>query len=133
MPEIPLAGFVLEALGAMALALMLSSFERKRPRAGIRDWSLGLWLLAAALLASVAVSRVPHSPLRTLLLALAMVLAYWSPALVLLGTWSRWNDREVPAGGDGCYRTRPLGCRHYLCRAADRGLGPDRRAGTAPS
>ena len=96
MPEIPSAGFVLEALGALALALMLSSFERKRPRAGIRDWSLGLWLLAAALLASIAVSRVPHAALRTPLLALAMVLAYWSPALVLLGTWSRWNDREIP-------------------------------------
>jgi signal transduction histidine kinase len=95
-PEIPLAGFVLEALGAVALALILSSFERKRPGAGVRDWALGLWLLAAGLLASLAIRGVPHSPLRTLLLALAMVLAYWSPALVLVGTYCRWNDREVP-------------------------------------
>jgi signal transduction histidine kinase len=95
-PEIPLAGFVLEALGAVALAVMLSSFERKRPCAGVRDWSLGLWLLAAGLLASLAVGGVPPSPLRTLLLALAVVLAYWSPALLLLGTFCRWNDREVP-------------------------------------
>jgi signal transduction histidine kinase len=96
MPEIPLAGFVLEALGAAALALMLSSFGRKHPRVGVGDWALGLWLLAAALLASVAVTRIPHPPLRTHVLAVAVVLAYWSPALVLLGTWARWNDREVP-------------------------------------
>ena len=96
MPEIPVAGFVLEALGAVALALMLGSFQKTRPRVGVRDWSLGLWSLAAALLASLAVSRVDQPPLGTPLLALAVVLAYWSPALVLLGTWSRWNDRERP-------------------------------------
>jgi signal transduction histidine kinase len=96
MPEIPLAGFVLEALGAVALALMLSSFGRKQPRVGVGDWALGLWLLAAALLASVAVTRIPRPLLRTHVLAVAVVLAYWSPALVILGTWARWNDREVP-------------------------------------
>jgi signal transduction histidine kinase len=99
MPEIPIAGFLLEALGAAALALMLSSFERKQPRAGLRDWSLGLRFLAAALLASVAVSRVSRSPrlasLQLPLLALAVVFAYWAPALVLLGTWKRWNGREA--------------------------------------
>jgi hypothetical protein len=95
MPEIPLAGFLFEALGAVALALMLSSLERERPRAGVREWSLGLWCLAAGLLASIAARQVPQPPLHTPLLALAVVLAYWSPALVLLGTWSRWNDREV--------------------------------------
>jgi signal transduction histidine kinase len=61
----------------------------------VREWSLGLWFLAAALLASLAVSRVPE-PLYTPVLALAVVLAYWSPGLVLLGTWSHWNDRESP-------------------------------------
>jgi len=96
MPEIPLAGFLLEALGAVALALMLSSLEGKRPRAGVRDWSLGLWCLAAGLLASAAASRMPGASVRTPVLAVAVVLAYWSPALVLLGTWSRWNDRDVP-------------------------------------
>jgi signal transduction histidine kinase len=96
MPEIPVAGFVLEALGAVALALMLGSFEQRRPRFGVREWSLGLWFLAAGLLTSLGVSRVHGPALRTPLLALAVVLAYWSPALVLLGAWSRWNDRESP-------------------------------------
>jgi signal transduction histidine kinase len=97
MPQIPVAGFLLEALGAVAIALMLSSFQRARPRAGVRDWSLGLWFHAAALLASIAVSRAGGPPLRTAVLALAMVLAYWAPALVLLGTWGRANDREPGA------------------------------------
>jgi signal transduction histidine kinase len=96
MPEIPVTGFVLQALGAVALALMLGSLQGRRPRFGVRDWSLGLWCLAAALLVSLAASRAHGSPLRTPILALAVVLAYWSPALVLLGTWSRWNDRPPP-------------------------------------
>ena len=96
MPEVPIAGFVLEALGAVSLALILSSFQRKRPRAGVRDWALGLWLLAAALLASIAMTRVPVPALRTPVAAVAVVLAYWSPALVLLGTWCRSTDRELP-------------------------------------
>jgi signal transduction histidine kinase len=97
MPAIPVAGFVLEALGAVALALMLSSLQRERSRAGVRDWSLGLWCLAAALLASIAVGELAESsPLKTPVLALAVVLAYWTPALLLLGTWSRWNDRDLP-------------------------------------
>jgi signal transduction histidine kinase len=96
MPEVPIAGFALEALGAASLAMILSSFQRKRPRAGVRDWSLGLWLLAAALLASIAMSRVPVPALRTPVLAVAVVLAYWSPALVLLGTFCRSTDRELP-------------------------------------
>jgi signal transduction histidine kinase len=95
-PEIPVAGFLLEALGAVAVALMLSSFQRTRPRAGVRDWSLGLWFQAAGLVASVAVGTVRAPWLRTAVLAVAMVLAYWSPALVLLGTWCRWHDREYP-------------------------------------
>jgi hypothetical protein len=95
MPEIPVAGFLLQALGAAALALMLTSFERRRPRFGVREWSRGLWFLAAALLASLAVSRVPEPTLRTPMLALAGSRVP-SPGLVLLGTWSRWNDRSVP-------------------------------------
>jgi signal transduction histidine kinase len=95
-PEIPVAGFLLEALGAVAVALMLSSFQRTRPQAGVRDWSLGLWFQAAGLLASVAVDAVRGPWPRTAVLAAAMVLAYWSPALVLLGTWCRWHERERP-------------------------------------
>jgi signal transduction histidine kinase len=97
MPEIPVAGFLLEALGAVALALMLSSIQQARPRAGVRDWSLGLWFQAAGLLASIAVDWVAGPLPRTAVLAVTMVLAYWSPALVLLGTWCRWNDRESPS------------------------------------
>ena len=96
MPGIPVAGFLLEALGAAALALMLSSFQKVRPRPGVRDWTLGLWTEVAALLASIAVSRTLLSPLHLPVLAVAMVLAYWSPALVLLGIWCRLNDRERP-------------------------------------
>jgi len=96
MPEIPVAGFVLEALGAALLALLLSSFGRRRPRAGLRDWALGLWMLAAALVASIAIGRVTAPVPRLPVQALAMVLAYWSPALVLLGTWFRWRDDERP-------------------------------------
>ena len=96
MPEIPVAGFLLEALGAVAIALMLSAFQRARPRAGLRDWSLGLWFRAAALLASIGTNQAAGPPLRTVLVAVAMVLAYWTTALVLLGTWCRSNDRERP-------------------------------------
>jgi signal transduction histidine kinase len=95
-PEIPVAGFLLEALGAVAVALMLSSFQRTRPQAGVRDWSLGLWFQAAGLLASVAVGAARGPWLRTAVLGVAMVLAYWTPALVLLGTWCRWHEREHP-------------------------------------
>jgi signal transduction histidine kinase len=96
MPEIPVAGFVLEALGAVSIALMLSALQSKRPRAGVRDWSLGLWSLAAALLTSVAQSRVSDPDIRTPILAVAVVLAYWTTALILVGTWSRLTDRERP-------------------------------------
>jgi signal transduction histidine kinase len=96
MPEIPITGFVLEALGGGALALMLTSFERRHSRAGVRDWSLGLWCKAVGLLASIAYHRAPGPPLQPLLTALAYVLGYWSSALVLLGTWSRWHDQELP-------------------------------------
>jgi signal transduction histidine kinase len=95
MPEIPVAGFLLEALGAVAIALMLSSFERDRPRPGVREWSLGLWLRAFFLVAAIVIGRVGASALRTVVLAAAMLFAYWSSALILVGTWFRWNDREV--------------------------------------
>jgi signal transduction histidine kinase len=96
MPEIPVAGFVLEASGAALLATLLTSFGRDRPRAGLADWALGLWLLAAALLASIALSRVTAPALRQPVRAVATVLAYWSPALVLLGTWCRWRGEDRP-------------------------------------
>jgi signal transduction histidine kinase len=95
MPEIPVAGFIVEALGASALALMLYFFEREGTRRGIRDWSNGLWSLAAGLVASVAVIYVRSPALRPPLQALAEVPYYWSRALLLLGTWSRWKDREM--------------------------------------
>ena len=97
MPEIPVAGFALEALGAIALALMLTSLDRERHGAGVRHWALGQWALAAGLAASVAVSRAPAGSILQAALRLpAVVLAYWSPALVLLGTWARWNGRLPP-------------------------------------
>jgi signal transduction histidine kinase len=96
MPEIPVAGFLLEAFGAVALALMLSSFQKERPRPGVQEWSLGLWALAAGLAMSIVVSRQPALPLRVPLVAVAYLLAYWSVALVLLGTWARWHDEEPP-------------------------------------
>jgi signal transduction histidine kinase len=95
-PQIPVAGFLLEALGSVTVALMLSSFERAQPRAGVRDWALGQWLRAAALVASIAIGRAGGPPLRTVELGAAMVLAYWATALTLVGTWSRWSDREQP-------------------------------------
>jgi len=97
MPQIPVAGFLLEALGAVAIALMLSSFQRVQPRAGVRDWSLGLWFEAAGQVAAIAVERSSGPVLRPVFLSIAMVLAYWARSLVLLGTWSRANDRE-PGG-----------------------------------
>ncbi len=96
MPPIPVAGFVLEAFGAALLAVILASFQRQRPRAGVPEWSLGMWTLAAALLASIAVDAArPLPSLRRVLFVLAVVLAYWVPALLVAGTWARWNDREV--------------------------------------
>ena len=54
-----------------------------------------MWALAAGLIASIAVgSARPLPPLRWAMLVLAVVLAYWGPALVLTGTWARWNDRD---------------------------------------
>jgi len=95
MPEIPVTGFVIEALGAAALALMLHLFERQHPRAGVREWSLSLWALAAGLLASLAAVHPPHPALHMELVALADVPAYWSRSLLLLGTWARWKNREA--------------------------------------
>jgi signal transduction histidine kinase len=95
MPEIPVTGFVIEAFGASALALMLYFFERGGARRGIRDWSLGLWCLAAGLAASVAALHIRDHALRPVLLALAEVPYYWSRALLLLGTYVRWKDREM--------------------------------------
>ena len=97
MPQIPVAGFLLEALGAVAIALMLSSFQRVQPRAGVRDWSLGLWFEALGQVAAITVERSSGPVLRPVVLSVAMVLAYWARSLVLLGTWSRANDRE-PGG-----------------------------------
>ncbi len=105
MPAIPVAGFVLEACGAAVLALILGWFQRQRPRAGVPEWSFGMWALAAGLLASLAAAQArPLPPLRWAMLVLAVVLAYWGPALVLTGTWARWNDRD-PA----TFRWRLLG------------------------
>jgi len=94
-PKIPVIGFLFQVLGTVALALMLSSFRRKGPRPGVKDWSLGLWFLAASLLAAVAGLQAVGTQLRAPLRALEFVLAYWSFALVLLGTWCRWNRREL--------------------------------------
>ena len=96
MPEIPVAGFVLESLGAALLALLLTSLGRRRPRAGLRDWALGLWALSAALVASIAMTRAREPVMRVPAQVVATVLAYWSPALVLLGTWFRRCDEERP-------------------------------------
>jgi signal transduction histidine kinase len=104
MPAIPVAGFVLEALGAAVLALILRVLQRQIPRAGVPEWSLGLWFQAAGLLASLAVG--PTRPLpaeRWPILVLAVVLAYYGPALVLAGTWARWNERDI-----GPFRPRLL-------------------------
>lgn len=95
MPEIPVTGFVVEALGAAALALMLQFLERQHSRAGVRDWSFALWTLAAALLASVGAVHLRHPEWAPALWALAYVLSYWSRVLLLLGTWGRWKDRDA--------------------------------------
>ena len=96
MPAIPIAGFVLEACGAAVLALILGWFQRRRPRLGVPEWSFGMWALAAGLVASIAVgSARPLTPWRWSVLVVAVVLAYWGPALVLTGTWARWNDRDT--------------------------------------
>jgi signal transduction histidine kinase len=131
MPQIPVAGFLLEAVGAVAVALMLSSFQRGRPRAGVRDWSLGMWLQAAGLLASLSVSEVGRPWLRTAVLAVAVVLAYWSPALVLLGTWCRWHDRE-PRGARRALMAGlgALGLATTLAASLAGPWGPLLRAGT---
>jgi signal transduction histidine kinase len=126
MPAIPVAGFVLEASGAAVLALILRRFQRQIPRVGVPEWSLGLWCQAAALLASLAVG--PTRPLpaeRWPLLALTVVLAYWGPALVLAGTWARWNERDI-----GPFRPRLLvlltvvGAGTTLASAASPDWGP---------
>ena len=96
MPQIPVIGFLFQVLGTVALALMLSSFRRKGPRPGVLDWSLGLWCLAASLLAAIARLQVAGTALRSPLGVLEFVLAYWSFALLLLGTWCRWNRRDLP-------------------------------------
>jgi signal transduction histidine kinase len=96
MPEIPLSGFLLEALGAAILAVILWSFARGRPRPGVRDWALGLCALAGGLVSSIAVRRVSGPAAQNLVLAVAVVLAYWSAALLILGTWSHATGREVP-------------------------------------
>ncbi|MGE0452000.1 MAG: ATP-binding protein [Vicinamibacteria bacterium] len=89
---LPVAGFALEALGAVLLALFLRSFERSGSWPGLREWSLSLWTLAGALAASVAhAALAAGSPWKPPVLGLSMVLAYWQPALLLIGTWSRWN------------------------------------------
>jgi signal transduction histidine kinase len=74
---------------------MLHFFARQHPRAGVRDWSLGLWTLAAGLIASVAASHSPRPGWRPELDALADIPYYWSRTLLLLGTWARWKDKEA--------------------------------------
>jgi len=93
--SIPVAGFALEALGAVLLALFLRSFERHGSWPGLREWSLSLWTLAAALATSVAHAALAEgSAWKPPALALSVVLAYWQPALLLSGTWSRWTGRS---------------------------------------
>jgi signal transduction histidine kinase len=95
MPEIPVTGFLVQALGAAALALMLQYLERQHSRAGVRDWSFALWALTTALLVSVAAVQSPHSGWRVALWALAYVLSYWSRTLLLLGTWARFRNKDA--------------------------------------
>ena len=95
MPEIPVIGFVVEALGAAVLAVVLHSLQRQHARAGVREWSLGLWAVAGGLMASVAAVHIPQSVPHPGLVALADIPYYWSRSLLLLGTWARWNDREA--------------------------------------
>jgi signal transduction histidine kinase len=95
MPEIPITGFVIEACGAAALALILLVFERRHPRPGVGDWSFGLWMLAVGLVASIVSAHPPRPELRGVSQGVADTAYYWSRALLLLGTWARWNDVEV--------------------------------------
>jgi signal transduction histidine kinase len=122
MPAIPVAGFVLEAFGAAVLALILGRFQRQRPRAGVPEWSFGMWTLAAGLVASIAVGSAPLTALRWSVLALGVVLAYWWPALLLTGTWARWNDRDT-----AWFRWRLLGLLALL------GLGTTLASAAAPT
>jgi signal transduction histidine kinase len=95
MPEIPITGFIVEACGAAALALILLVFERQHPRAGVADWSFGLWALAVGLVGSVVAVHAPRPDLQPALRALADTAYYWSRVLLLLGTWARWKDEEA--------------------------------------
>jgi signal transduction histidine kinase len=95
MPEIPITGFVVEACGAIALALILLVFERQHPRAGVRDWSFGLWALAVGLIGSIATVHPPRPDVHVVLRALADTAYYWSRVLLLLGTWARWRDEDA--------------------------------------
>jgi signal transduction histidine kinase len=95
MPEIPITGFLVEALGAAALALILLVFERQHPRAGVRDWSFGLWALAVGLVGSVGAVHLSRPDVQVALQALSDTAYYWSRALLLLGAWARWKDEEA--------------------------------------
>ncbi len=131
MPPIPVAGFVLEACGAVVLALILRWFERQRPRRGVAEWSFAMWALAVGLLASIGVDLAGALPiLHWSFLALSVVLAYWSPALVLAGTWARWNDRDsVPNRGLLLGLLAALGAGTTLLSAVWPGWGRSLRAG----
>ncbi len=132
MPPIPVAGFVLEACGAVVLALILRWFERQRPRRGVPEWSFAMWALAVELLASIGVDLARPLPiLHWSFLALAIVLAYWSPALVLAGTWARWNERDsVPNRGLLLALLALLGLGTTLLSALAPGWGRLLRAGS---
>jgi len=95
MPEIPITGFVVEACGAAALALILLVFQSQHPRAGVRDWSFGLWALAFGLIGSISTVHPGRPDVQAALRVLADTAYYWSRVLLLLGTWARWKDKEA--------------------------------------
>ncbi|HVO10701.1 MAG TPA: ATP-binding protein [Vicinamibacteria bacterium] len=94
MPEIPVIGFVIEAIGAAGLALTLHVFERQHSRPGVREWSFGLWALALGLLASIATVRLRFSTLNPGMVVMADIPYYWARGFLLLGTWARWRDKH---------------------------------------
>ena len=94
------ASLLVQAVGALVLAVLLAVFHRVYGRDYLRQWAWSWWALCVYLVASgLSIYLIPRSsplaPDRLLLSAVSLVAGYWEVAWLLFGTYEVATGRVL--------------------------------------